>query len=378
LGKSIEALMRPSLHHIVPYSPGKPNREVQEELGPIEVVKLASNENPLGPAPRAVEAIRRAATEAHIYPDPECRDLVAALAAKWQVEAEGIVVGRGSDEVIHMLGLAFVNPGEEVVYSDPPFALYPLTTDLMAGAHVRIPARAFRHDLEAFAAAITERTKLVFISNPYNPTGTINTAAEVNRFLEQVPESCIVVFDEAYYEYVEAPDYPDCLAYVRQGRRVVVLRTFSKAYGLAGLRIGYGLTTPEVAHALKRVREPFNVAGIAQAAALAALSDAEHVERSRRMVSEGRRYLYAHLDRLGLRWIPSEANFVFFDAGVNSRLLLQELMRRGVTVRTGDIFGYPTYVRVTVGTREQNERFIEALQEALAVLRAPGEAMGTS
>jgi histidinol-phosphate aminotransferase len=281
------------------------------------------------------------------------------------MDPEGIVVGRGSDEIIHMLGLAFVNPKDQVIYSDPPFALYPLTTDLMDGSSVIIPARDFTHDLEAFASAITPRTKLVFVSNPYNPTGTIVTEQQVARFMDAVPDTCIVVFDEAYYEYVESPDYPDSLKYVREQRRVVVLRTFSKAYGLAGLRIGYGITTQEIAAVLKQVREPFNVAGIAQVAALAALRDPQHADRSAHMVSDGRRYLYREFERLGLSYVPSQANFVFFDAGVDSRWLFRELMRRGVTVRTGDIFGFPTFIRVTVGTREQNEKFICALEDAL-------------
>lgn len=365
---TIEEITRPSVRRIVPYSPGKPTREVQEELGPIEVVKLASNENPLGPSPLAVEAMQAAAKEVYTYPDPVCADLTAALAEKWNVDPDGIVVGRGSDEVIHMLGLAFVGPDDEVVYSDPPFALYPLTTDLMGGTHVRVPARDFRHDLEAFAQAITERTRLVFIANPYNPTGTIVTAAEVAEFMERVPDTCVVVFDEAYYEYVDDPEYPDTLEYVRAGARVAVLRTFSKAYALAGLRIGYGITTPEVAAVLKQVRPPFNVSSIAQAAALASLSDPNQVQRSAEMVKRGREYLYAELQRLGLHYIPSQANFVFFDARVDSRALFDELMRRGVTVRTGDIFGHPTYIRVTVGTPEQNRKFIAALEDALSHL----------
>lgn len=365
----IEQLMRPCVRQIVPYSPGKPTREVQEELGPIEVVKLASNENPLGPSPRAVEAIRQAAEEVYVYPDPVCADLTRALAEKWAVDPDGVIIGRGSDEVIHMLGLAFVNPGEEIIYSDPPFALYPFTAYLMDARHVRVPAADFKHDLRAFADAITDRTKLIFIANPYNPTGTINTAEEVAEFMDRVPDTCVVVFDEAYYEYVDDPAYPDTLEYVREGRRVVVLRTFSKAYALAGLRIGYGLTTAEVAAALKQVREPFNVSSVAQAAALASLADPEQVERSRQMVLEGRDYLYRQLDELGLRYVPTRANFIFIDAGVDCRALFDEMMRRGVTVRTGDIFGYPTFIRVTIGTAEQNQRFISALTDALEAVK---------
>lgn len=373
----IEKLARPSIQRIVPYSPGKPTREVQAELGPIDVVKLASNENPLGPSPKAIEAMAAALADVYVYPDPLCTDLTAALAKKWNVPAEGILIGRGSDEVIHMLGLAYLNPGDEVIYAAPPFALYPLTTDMMDAVHVRVPCRDFRHDLAAFADAITERTKLIFIASPHNPTGTINTAEEVEDFLERVPDHCIVVFDEAYYEYVDDPAYPDTLRYVREGRRVAVLRTFSKAYALAGLRIGYGMTTPEIAGPMVKVRQPFNISTIAQVAALASLADDEQVLRSRKMVIEGRRWLYAQLDRLGLPYVESQGNFVFFDAKVDSHALFNELMRRGVTVRTGDIFGYPTYVRVSIGTPEQMQRFVGALEEALAALGQRGAQGGS-
>ncbi len=364
-----EDIIRPSIKRIVPYSPGKPTREVQEELGPIEVVKLASNENPLGPSPLAIEAMERAIREVHIYPDPVCAELTAALAEKLGVGEEQIIIGRGSDELIHMIGLAFVNPGDQVVYSLPPFALYPFTTDLMAGERVGIPAREFKHDLEAMADAITDRTKVIFVANPYNPTGTISTAEEVERFMQRVPERCVVVFDEAYYEYVDDPAYPDTLEYVRQRRRAVVLRTFSKAYALAGLRIGYGIMTPEIAAALRQVREPFNVSSVAQAAALASLQDPEQVERSRRLVAEGKEYLYGEFQRLGLFYVPTQANFIFVDTGVDSRQLFDALMRRGVTIRTGDIFGYPTFIRVTIGTMDQNRKFVAALEEALAELK---------
>ncbi len=372
----IEKLCRPCTLEIVPYSPGKSSAEVQAEIGPIEVTKLASNENPLGPSPRSVEAMRAILEDVHIYPDPASTDLVAALAERWNAPVDGIVCGRGSDEIIHMLGLAFLNPGDEVVYADPPFALYPLTACELDANHIAIPAPDFRHNLDVFAEAISERTKLIFIANPYNPTGTINTAAEVAAFLDRVPDHCVVVFDEAYYEYVDDPSYPDALEYVRQGRRVAVLRTFSKAYGLAGLRVGYGMTTPEIARQLKRVMQPFNVSIMSQVAAVAGLADREHVEKSRRMVIDGRLRLYGELDRLGIFYVPSQANFVFLDAGVDSRALFDQLMRRGVTVRTGDIFGYPTFIRVSIGTPEQMTKFTTALEQALVALGSRIQAGG--
>jgi len=309
--------------------------------------------------------MQQAASDVYFYPDPLCRDLTAALADKLDVDPDGILVGRGSDEIIHMMGLAFVNPGEEIIYSDPWFAMYPITAALMDARAVTILHRDFAHDLEAMAAAITDRTKLILISNPYNPTGTIVTAEQMSEFMEAIPDHVIVGFDEAYYEYVDDPDYPDCLDYVREGRNAVVLRTFSKAYGLAGLRIGYGIAPPEVATALKQVREPFNVSGISQVAALASLEDPDQVQRSFQLVQDGKQYLYEQFEQMGLSYVPTQANFIFVDVGIDSRKCFDELMRRGVTVRTGDIFGTPTHIRVTIGTMEQNRKFIEALRDVL-------------
>jgi histidinol-phosphate aminotransferase len=226
-----------------------------------------------------------------------------------------------------------------------------------------VPARDFRHDLEAMAAAITEKTKMVFISNPYNPTGTIVTADGVARFMEAVPDRVIVVFDDAYYEYVDAADYPKSLDYVREGRNVCVLRTFSKIYALAGLRVGYGVAPKELAKWLIRVREPFNVNSIAQAAALASLDDPDQVTRAVAANSEGKQYLYEQFEAMGLSYVPTQANFIFVDTGMDSTVVFDGLREHGIAVRTGDIFGTPTYIRVTIGTSEQNERFIEALKE---------------
>lgn len=361
-----DELIRQTVRRIVPYSPGKSSAEVMAELGIEKVTKLASNENPVGPSPRVVEALCAAAASTHIYPDPECVELSQALGAHLDVDPAQIVVGRGSDEIIHMLGLAFLEEGDNVVFSAPPFALYPHTARLMGAEERVVPHRDFRHDLEAMAAATDARTKLLFISNPYNPTGTIVTADEVERLMARVPDTCIVVFDEAYVEYVRDPQFPDTLSYVRSERRCAVLRTFSKAYALAGLRIGYGVAPPDIAAALKQVREPFNVSSLAQTAALAALADQEHVARCVAINTEGIAYLEEQFSAMGLQYVPTQANFIFVDVGMDSVECFDGLMRRGVTVRTGEIFGLPTFIRVTVGTREQNEQFISALSEVLA------------
>lgn len=353
------------MRRITPYSPGKSSQEVMEELGLTEVIKLASNENPLGPSPKAIAAMQQVLGESHIYPDPVCRDLTLALARKLDVSPESIVIGRGSDEVIHMAGLAFVNPGEEVLYSQYPFALYPFTAHLCNAVAKEVPGRGFDHDLPAMADAIGPQTKLVFLGNPCNPTGTVVRRAEVEAFMERVPEGVIVAFDEAYFEYVDDPDYPDCLQYVREGRDVLVMRTFSKAYGLAGLRVGYGIAGPRVMEGLILAREPFNVSTVAQVAALAALDDPEHVQRSVALVEEGRDYLYAQFEALGLPYVPTQGNFMLVDTGLDSKEVFGGLMRRGITVRTGDIFGLPTYIRVTFGTMPQNEAFVAALREII-------------
>lgn len=359
-------LIRESVKTITPYSPGKSSREVMQELGLTEVTKLASNENPLGPSPKAIAAMQAALGEVHVYPDPTWAELRAALGAHLDFDPEGIIIGRGSDEIIHMLGLALLNPGDQVIYSLPPFALYPFTATIMDCEHVTVPSRDMTHDLEAMAAAITDRTRLIFVGNPCNPTGTIVKRDAVDNFMAQVPDTCMVCFDEAYFEYVDDPDYPDTLRYAREGRLSITLRTFSKAYGLAGLRIGYGIAHPEVAGAVRLTCEPFNVSSIAQVAALASLDDPDQVRRSVEMNRAGKEYLYRHFERMGLEYVPTEANFIFVNVGMDSRECFDGLMRRGVTVRTGDIFGFDTWVRVTIGRETDNRRFIEALEDLVS------------
>jgi histidinol-phosphate aminotransferase len=361
----INSLIRPTLKRITPYSPGKDSKEACRELGITEMTKLASNENPLGPSPKAVAAIQEAASGVNIYPDIPCADLTAALAEKFNTVPEGVLIGRGSGEVIHMLGLAFVNPGDEVVYSQYPFALYPGLANVLDGVAIEVPGRGFWHDLDAMADAITPRTKLVIIGNPCNPTGTICTADEVAAFMARVPDTAIVVFDEAYAEYSDAPCFGEGLPYVREGRRAIVLRTFSKIYALAGMRIGYGMTTPEIGAILKLVREPFNIGLLSQVAALASLGDPDQVARSQKLARDGKSYLYAQFDALGLEYVPTQANFMLVNVGIESRECFNKLMCQGVTVRTGDIFGLPTWIRVTIGTRAENERFIAALAATL-------------
>ena len=363
----VDGIIRPTINRIKPYSPGKSSAEVMEELGLERVTKLASNENPLGPSPAAIEAVQQAAAGVFVYPDPECIELTGALAEMCGVDPECVIIGRGSDEVLHMMGLAFVEPGDNLVFSQPPFAIYPYTARLMDAEEISVPHRSFFHDLPAMADAITDRTKIVFVSNPYNPTGTIVTAGEVAEFVDRVPEHVIIAWDEAYFEYAAGePDYPDTLEYVREGRNCIVLRTFSKAHALAGLRVGYGIARPEIMGALKQVREPFNVNLLAQAAAIASLGDPDQVPRSVANNEAGKEYLYTQFAELGVDYVPTCANFIFVDVGMDSVECFDLLMRRGVTVRTGEIFGFPQHIRVTIGTPEDNKIFAEALADVLA------------
>ncbi len=359
-------LIRSCVEQLTPYTPGKPIEEVEREFGLTDIVKLASNENPLGPSQKAIEAICGAAGEVWLYPDNDCYHLRLALSERLGFPGNQILLGHGSDELIHNIGLAFIAPGDEVMMCSGPFSQYEFTAKLMDGRPVYIPMKDFRYDTKAMAERISPRTKVVFIGNPNNPTGAIVTRGELGQLLEAVPEGTILVMDEAYYEYVDDAEYPDSLALVREGRRVIVLRTFSKVYGLAGLRIGYGVTTRELADGLERVREPFNVSSIAQAAALASLQDGDQVERTRRLNRESRDYFCREFERLGLAYTPSYANFVWVDLGRECRPVFTELLKRGVIVRTGDVFGAPTHIRVTTGTPQQNERFIAALEEVLA------------
>lgn len=351
----------PDIAGITPYSPGKPIEEVERELGLTGSIKLASNENPRGPSPKALAVLNEAAKTLHRYPDGGGHYLRLALADHWKVAPDQIILGNGSDEVITLLTRAFLEAGDEAILADPSFVVYKID---VAAAHARpvpVPLKDFRHDLPAMAKAVTPKTRLMFVCNPNNPTGTYVTAAEVSAFMEAVPPDVIVVFDEAYYEYVTATDYPDTLSMLKGGRNVVLLRTFSKIYGLAGLRIGYGLTTPEIVRHLNRIRPPFNTNSLAQKAALAALSDEEHVRESRRVNTEGMASLAERLKALGLRVVPSQANFLYFDVKRDGKAVFEALLRQGVIVR--HLGG--TFLRVTVGLPQENDRFIAALQAVL-------------
>jgi len=348
------------------YVPGKPVEELERERGVRDSIKLASNENPLGPSPLALEALRRAIADVHRYPDSAGFELSRALGAHLGLEASRIVLGNGSDDLIGMLTTAFLQPGDEVVMPQPSFLMYAIDALAAAARPVMVPLRELRTDLEAMAERVTARTRMVFINTPHNPTGHLVTRAELERFLDRLPENVMVVLDEAYIEFVRDPAGPDSRDYVRADRPVVGLRTFSKAYGLAGLRVGYGLMHPDIAAILNRVRQPFNVSLPAQAAAVAALADVGFLQETRRVVHAGIDYLKAGLDRLGLETAPSQANFLMFRVPGDARTIFESLLDRGVIVRPLGSYGYPDRLRVSVGRPEENRRFVAALGEVLA------------
>lgn len=350
-----------------PYVPGKPVEEVERELGLKDAVKLASNENLFGPSPMALQAIQEALVKINFYPDANCFYLKNDLAEHLGVKPENLIIGNGSDELLKMIAETFVCEGDEAVMAWPSFVEYVFTTRLMAGKCVQVPLRDYTHDLKAMAAAINPRTRLVFICNPNNPTGTMVSKSEVEEFLASIPDDVVVIMDEAYREYVSRDDYPDSLELIRQGYNVIALRTFSKIYGLAGIRVGYGIAREDLIAHISRVKEPFNVNSLAQVGARACLRDREHVARVKEETMAGREYLYRELTDLGLSYVPTETNFLLVDTGRDSRQVFQALLREGVIVRSGDIFGLPAHVRVTIGGEEENRRFVEALARVLDV-----------
>ncbi|MDA2914148.1 histidinol-phosphate transaminase [Acidobacteriia bacterium AH_259_A11_L15] len=342
------------------YVPGKPIEEVERELG-LTAIKLASNENALGPSPKAIEALQRFLSRSHRYPDAAGTYLREKLSARHELGLEHIVLGNGSTELIQLLCHIYLEPGKTGLTSQGTFVMFPLGVRSAGGDVVQVPLKDLAYDLEALAARIDDSVRILYLANPNNPTGTLFTASEMDRFLGNVPENVLVVLDEAYCDYVQRPDYSRSLDYVRQGRYLIVLRTFSKVHGLAGLRIGYGLGHPEVVDALNKIRSPFNVSNLALVAAEAALDDAEHIRRSVESNRRGLQFLSRELPRLGLRCVPSFANFMYCESGRDAKEDFRALLKMGVIVRPMGFMGLPRGLRVTVGTEEENRKVVEAL-----------------
>jgi histidinol-phosphate aminotransferase len=355
---------KPNIVNLPVYQPGKPVDDVKRELGLTEVIKLASNENPFGSSPKAKEAIAREVENISIYPDGAAVELTNAVAKYHDVNADQIIFGAGSDEIILMIARAFLVPGDETIMADQTFPQYKHNVQIENGVSIEVPLKNGTHDLIAMQQRINDKTKIVWVCNPNNPTGTINTSDDVEDFLSKVPSHVLVVLDEAYCEYVEDPSFPDGLALLKKYPNIILLRTFSKIYGLASLRIGYGIGRPDVIRSINQVREPFNTSRFGQAAALAALQDEDFITKCRQANKRGLAYYQSAFEELGLQAFPAHGNFIMVDVKRPAQDVFNALLRRGIIVRGGHRF-YPTYLRITVGSKEQNEKVIAALTAVL-------------
>ncbi|WPX09612.1 histidinol-phosphate transaminase [Anaerocellum danielii] len=358
-------MFREVINTISPYIPGKPISEVKRELGLEKVIKLASNENPLGPSENVKKALTQNLDELGIYPDGNCTELKLKLSKKLGVKPSQILLGAGSDEITQFIAAVFINPGDNAIMAKPSFPRYETVTKVMGGVPIELPLKDFTHDLKAFYNNINERTKVIWICNPNNPTGTIVKRKELYDFIKSVPLHIAVVVDQAYKEYIDDPDYPDATEWLNEFENLIVLQTFSKIYGLAALRIGYAIASEEIIEKLNRVRPPFNVNHLAQIAASAALDDEEHIKKAKDLNKKSLEFFYKSFEEMGLPYIKSYGNFVMVDVKKNAVEVFKKLLLKGIIVRPGDIFGMPTYLRVTTGQEGDNMGFIKALKEIL-------------
>ncbi len=352
---------------IRPYKPGKPIEEVVHELHlKGEVIKLASNENPLGTSPLALEAMQKALHESYLYPDDNCFYLIRKLANRLGVKPENIIAGNGSVEILPLLTLAYLGPGNSAIVSQGSFIWYKIAINIAAGELIEVPLKNYTRDLNAIRSAIKENTKIIFLDNPMNPLGIINTRDEIEDFLRQIPNNILVVMDEAYHQYiVDNPEYPDSFKYFKEGKNILILHTFSKIYGLAGARLGYGLADEEIISSLMKLRISFNVNRISQVAGIAALDDFEHVKKGRVVNDAGKEFLYDAYKKLGLFYLPTYGNFIFVDFKKDSNVIFESLQREGIITRTLKQYGFPNALRITIGTEEQNKRLMKALKKIL-------------
>ncbi|MGQ9464346.1 MAG: histidinol-phosphate transaminase [bacterium] len=354
------------IERIKPYQPGKPIEEVIRELNlKGEVIKLASNENPLGTSPLAIKAMRRALKESWLYPDDNCFYLKDALAKKFNVSSDEIIVGNGSVEILPLITLAYLNPDDSAVVSHGAFIWYKIAVSIAGAQLIETPMKNHTHDLKAMADAVQKNTKLIFIANPNNPTGTIVTRKEVEEFFAKIPENVLVVMDEAYREYIDDPEFPDSFKIFRERKNILILRTFSKIYGLAGARLGYGIARKEIIINLMKLRISFNVNRISQIAGIAALDDDDFVKKTVALNNAGKNFLYDAYKRLGLFYIPTHGNFIFVDFQKDSRIIFEALQKHGIITRTVKEYGFPNALRITIGTERQNRRLIRVLKKIL-------------
>ncbi len=358
----LTALANKGVSSLHPYQPGKPISELERELGITDIVKLASNENPLGCSEKAIAAMQQEFSEISRYPDANGYYLKQAISQRLGVEMNQITLGNGSNDVLDLIARTFAGRGSEVIFSQHAFVVYPIAATAVEADSVAVPAKNYGHDLEAMADAITNKTRLIFIANPNNPTGTCENAADLRNFMQRVPENVIVVLDEAYYEYVDDPDYPQTINWLTEYPNLIITRTFSKAYGLAGARIGYSISHPEIAGLLNRVRQPFNVNSFAMSAAAAALSDVNFLTQAVNLNKQGMNFLTQQLDEMGYSYIPSMGNFLTMDMATDAAEIYQKLLHKGVIVRPVANYEMPQHLRISIGLMEENQRFVEALK----------------
>ncbi len=364
----IKEIVLPQLLTLAPYPAGKPISELERELGLKNIIKLASNENPFGPSPLAIKALSRELTNIFRYPDGNCYELKKKLSEKFHLKPENFIIGNGSNEIIELLIRAFVKDGDEVIMADPSFIVYRTVTIVSGGKPIFIKLKDFEFNLDAMYDAINKKTRMVIIDNPNNPTGVIVKKQKLDSFVKSLPESVILVLDEAYREFVLDDDYPGELDYIANGKAVVVLRTFSKAYGLAGLRIGYGITDESITEYLNRLRQPFNVNFAAQIAATAALDDEEHLRKTIENNREGMNFITKSMSALGLRYIPSHSNFVLVELPMDADVMYKEMLKRGIILRSMKGYGLPNYIRITIGLPEDNRRVVREFESILSSL----------
>ncbi len=358
-----------NIKNLIPYPPGKPLKELEREYGITDSIKMASNENSLGPSPKAVKAIALGLENLHRYPDGSCYYLARALADKLEIRLDELVFGNGSNEIIELLVAAFVSPGDEVITSHPSFLVYQTMVQARNGVNRVVPLKNMRHDLKTISALVNDKTRLIFLDNPNNPAGTVFTGKEFENFLATIPENVIVVLDEAYVDFVDLALRLDVRKYMHGKTAVVGLRTFSKAYGIAGLRVGFGIMTAEIATYLHRVRQPFNVNELAQIGALASLEDEEHYQKTLTITREGIAWLRKELEQIGCRTFPTQTNFFLVDVGFAAKEFYEKMLLQGVIIRAMNAYGYPTYIRITVGTVKENKRLVSAVAQVLREMR---------
>lgn len=359
-------LPRPNLEGIKTYKPGKPIEEVARELKlEGKIIKLASNENPLGTSPKALHAMAKSLHESFLYPDDNAFYLKEKLAEKHKVNPENIIIGNGSVDLIYFACLSYLNPYERLMRSNGSFIMAKIGSEVMGSSIQEIPLREYRHDLDRMRNSITAQTKIIYIDNPINPLGTCVWQNELERFMNHIPEFVLVIIDEAYYDYITAKEYPDSFKFLQEGKNVLILRTFSKIHGLAGLRIGYGVSKPEIVNVLMKVRTPFNANRLAQIGAMAALDDTTHIKRSRKVNGAGKRYLYKELKKLKVFHLQSYANFIFVNFATDSKVIFEELQKRKIITRMIKEYGFPNALRISIGIPSENKKLVTALQEIL-------------